>query len=34
MTEAPAYDIEITRVFDAPPVRVYEAFADPEKLAE
>jgi uncharacterized protein YndB with AHSA1/START domain len=34
MTEAPAYDIEIIRVLDAPPVRVYEAFADPDKFAE
>jgi hypothetical protein len=29
MTERP-YDIEITRVFDAPPERVYQAFTDPD----
>jgi uncharacterized protein YndB with AHSA1/START domain len=34
MTEAPAYDLEITRVLDAPPERVYEAFTDPDKFAE
>jgi uncharacterized protein YndB with AHSA1/START domain len=34
MTEAPAFDIEITRVLGAPPVRVYEAFTDPAKFAE
>jgi uncharacterized protein YndB with AHSA1/START domain len=33
MTEAPAYDIETTRVLDAPPERVYEAFTDPAKFA-
>jgi len=34
MAEAPAYDIEITRVLDAPPARVYEAFTDADKFAE
>ena len=33
MTETP-YDIEITRVFDAPRKRVYEAFTDPNQFAE
>jgi len=32
MTEHP-YDIEITRVFDAPPERVYQAFTDPDQFA-
>jgi uncharacterized protein YndB with AHSA1/START domain len=32
MTEPP-YDIEITRVFDAPPERVYQAFTDPDQFA-
>jgi uncharacterized protein YndB with AHSA1/START domain len=34
MTETPPYDIEITRVLDAPPERVYQAFTDPEQFAE
>jgi uncharacterized protein YndB with AHSA1/START domain len=34
MAERPAYDIEITRVLDAPPERVYEAFTDPDQFAE
>ena len=33
MTEAPEYDVEITRVFDAPRQRVYRAFTDPEEFA-
>jgi uncharacterized protein YndB with AHSA1/START domain len=32
MTEHP-YDIEITRVVDAPPERVYQAFTDPDQFA-
>jgi uncharacterized protein YndB with AHSA1/START domain len=32
MAEHP-YDIEITRVFDAPPERVYQAFTDPDQFA-
>jgi uncharacterized protein YndB with AHSA1/START domain len=27
------YDIEITRVFGAPPERVYQAFTDPDQFA-
>ena len=27
-----AYDIEITRVVDAPPERVYQAFTDPDQF--
>jgi uncharacterized protein YndB with AHSA1/START domain len=34
MTEAPAYDIEITRIVAAPPERVYEAFTDPDQFAQ
>jgi uncharacterized protein YndB with AHSA1/START domain len=34
MTETPPYDIEIIRVLDAPPERVYEAFTDPDQFAE
>jgi uncharacterized protein YndB with AHSA1/START domain len=34
MTETPPYDIEITRVFDAPPERVYQAFTDPDQFVE
>ncbi len=30
----PAYDIEITRVLDASPERVYQAFTDPGQFAE
>ena len=33
MTEHP-YDIEITRVLDAPPERVYQAFTDPDQFAQ
>ena len=32
MTEHP-YDIELTRVLDAPPERVYQAFTDPDQYA-
>jgi uncharacterized protein YndB with AHSA1/START domain len=32
MTEYP-YDIELIRVFDAPPERVYQAFTDPDQFA-
>ena len=32
MTEHP-YDIEVTRVLDAPPERVYQAFTDPDQFA-
>jgi uncharacterized protein YndB with AHSA1/START domain len=32
MTETPEYDVEITRVLDAPPQRVYRAFTDPEEF--
>jgi uncharacterized protein YndB with AHSA1/START domain len=35
MTAEPAYDIELTHIFDAPPERVYdEAFTDPDQFAE
>jgi uncharacterized protein YndB with AHSA1/START domain len=34
MTETPEYDIEITRLFDAPPERVYQAFIEPDQFAE
>jgi uncharacterized protein YndB with AHSA1/START domain len=34
MTETPPYDVEITRIFDAPPARVYQAFTDPDQFAE
>jgi hypothetical protein len=34
MAETPDYDIEITRVIDAPPERIYQAFIDPEQFAE
>jgi uncharacterized protein YndB with AHSA1/START domain len=34
MTETPPYDIEVTRVVDAPPERVYKAFTDPDQFAE
>jgi uncharacterized protein YndB with AHSA1/START domain len=33
MTETPEYDVEITRIFDAPRQRVYQAFTDPEEFA-
>jgi uncharacterized protein YndB with AHSA1/START domain len=32
MTENSHYDVEMTRVFDAPPQRVYRAFTDPEEF--
>jgi uncharacterized protein YndB with AHSA1/START domain len=31
--ETPQYDIEVTRVIDAPPERVYQAFTDPDQFA-
>jgi uncharacterized protein YndB with AHSA1/START domain len=34
MMETPSYDVEIARVFDAPPERVYRAFTDPDQFAE
>jgi uncharacterized protein YndB with AHSA1/START domain len=34
MTKTPQRDIEITRVLDAPPERVYQAFTDPDQFAE
>ena len=34
MTEKPDYDVEIIRVVDAPPGRVYQAFTDPDQFAE
>jgi len=33
MTEQPPYDIELTRVFDAPRERVYRAFTDADVFA-
>src|SRR5262245_45998830 len=33
MTQTPPYDIEVARVFDAPPDRVYQAFADQHQFA-
>ena len=30
----PQYDIELTRVIDAPPERVYRAFTDPDQFAQ
>jgi uncharacterized protein YndB with AHSA1/START domain len=32
MMHSPEYDIEITRGFDAPPDRVYQAFTDPDQF--
>jgi uncharacterized protein YndB with AHSA1/START domain len=32
MTETPEYDVEITRLIDAPPQRVYRAFTDPDEF--
>lgn len=34
MTETTPFDIEITRVLEAPPERVYQAFIDPDQFAE
>ena len=34
VTEMPDYDVEITRVVDAPRERVYQAFTDPDQFAE
>ena len=33
MTEPDPYDIDFTRVIDAPPARVYRAFVDPDQFA-
>ena len=33
MTKTPQYDVEITRVLDAPRQRVYDAFTDPDRFA-
>jgi uncharacterized protein YndB with AHSA1/START domain len=33
VTEFPQYDIELTRVIDAPPDHVYRAFVDPDQFA-
>jgi uncharacterized protein YndB with AHSA1/START domain len=33
MSASPEYDIEVTRVLDAPPARVYRAFTDPAEFA-
>ena len=32
MTEEPRYDIELTRVFDAPRERIYKAFTDSDEF--
>src|SRR5262249_54863488 len=32
--DEPEYDIEVSRVLDAPPERVYEAFTDPDQFAK
>jgi uncharacterized protein YndB with AHSA1/START domain len=34
MTEKPPYDIELTRVFNAPRERVYQAFTDSDAFAQ
>ena len=33
MTETEPYDIDLSRVIDAPPARVYQAFVDPDQFA-
>ena len=33
MTDIVPYDIELTRVFEAPPELLYQAFTDPERFA-
>jgi uncharacterized protein YndB with AHSA1/START domain len=33
MTETEPYDIDVSRVIDAPPTRVYGAFVDPDQFA-
>jgi uncharacterized protein YndB with AHSA1/START domain len=33
MSETSPYDLEITKVFEAPTERVYEAFTDPDRFA-
>jgi uncharacterized protein YndB with AHSA1/START domain len=32
LTETPDYDVEVTRVFDVPPERVYRAFTDGDEF--
>jgi uncharacterized protein YndB with AHSA1/START domain len=34
MTAEPSYELEISRVFDAPRELVYQAFIDPDQLAQ
>jgi uncharacterized protein YndB with AHSA1/START domain len=34
MTNESPYDIELSRAFDAPPGRVYQAFTDPDQFAQ
>lgn len=34
MTEAPPYDIEVSRVLPGPPDRVFRAFTDPDLFAQ
>ena len=34
MTETEPYDIDVSRVIDAPPTRVYEAFVEPDQFAD
>lgn len=34
MTTEPSYELEISRVFDAPRKLVYQAFTDPDQLAQ
>ena len=33
MTETAPYDIDLSRLIDAPPERVYQAFVDPDQFA-
>jgi uncharacterized protein YndB with AHSA1/START domain len=34
VNETSPYDIEMTRVFEAPPARLYRAFTDPDQFAQ
>jgi uncharacterized protein YndB with AHSA1/START domain len=34
MTETTTYEVSISRYFDAPPAMVYQAFTDPDQLAQ
>ncbi len=34
MTEGPTYELAISRIFDAPRELVYQAFVDPDQLAQ